>query len=162
MYTGGSFSDTVSFLVAMMTRTSCGVQGAGSALAWAGLSYFLCPRICTFEITCDCPTRGRRRALGAQHNGHDSGQQSRGQERSSLVSGAGGCLGFSDGLIVPWVCWYFGAEASDHNFPPLLSLLDTLCGLAICIMTQALDDAPLACALSFPLLCAVQRCPGVT
>lgn len=87
---------------------------------------------------------------------------SRGQERSSLVSGAGGCLGFSDGLIVPWVCWYFGAEASDHNFPSLLSLLDTLCGLAICIMTQALDDAPLACALSFPLLCAVQRCPGVT
>lgn len=66
MYTGGSFSDTVSFLVAMMTRTSCGVQGAGSALAWAGLSYFLSPRICTFEITCDCPTGGRRRALGAQ------------------------------------------------------------------------------------------------
>nr|XP_019567145.1 PREDICTED: zinc finger protein 324A-like isoform X4 [Rhinolophus sinicus] len=55
--------------------------------------------ICTFEITCDCPTGGRRRALSAQHNGHDSGQQSRGQERSSL-----GLMVFED------VAVYFSRE----------------------------------------------------
>ncbi|XP_032985207.1 zinc finger protein 584 [Rhinolophus ferrumequinum] len=89
--------------------------------------------ICTFEITCDCPTGGRRRALGAQHNGHDSGQQSRSQERSQFGQYGGGpdahpalllslCPHPCGGVPCPviWrtlLCW---ATLSSQTFPRYL------------------------------------------